>query len=116
MHGGRGQRHQGMDRLARRGAKAGTGAARAWQTDDCTPSRIRRRATQPGPQHADVRSTAYTAMTMPESSFAIELSNVRKQYGRHVALRNLSLQVRTGELFAFLGPNGAGKTTTIKLI
>jgi ABC-2 type transport system ATP-binding protein len=44
------------------------------------------------------------------------LTNVRKQYGRHVALRNLSLQVRAGELFAFLGPNGAGKTTTIKLI
>ncbi|MBI1826907.1 MAG: ABC transporter ATP-binding protein [Planctomycetes bacterium] len=55
-------------------------------------------------------------MTTPLPEFAVELMNVRKQYGRHVALRNLSLQVRTGELFAFLGPNGAGKTTTIKLI
>jgi len=46
----------------------------------------------------------------------IELANVTKTFGRSVAVRNLDLDVRTGELFAFLGPNGAGKTTTIKMI
>ena len=47
---------------------------------------------------------------------AISLSLLRKSYGRKVAVRELSLTVPRGELFAFLGPNGAGKTTTIKLI
>ncbi len=47
---------------------------------------------------------------------AIILSGVRKSYGRTMAVRNLSLRVSQGELFAFLGPNGAGKTTTIKMI
>jgi ABC-2 type transport system ATP-binding protein len=47
---------------------------------------------------------------------AIVLSGVRKSYGRNVAVRDLTLALRRGELFAFLGPNGAGKTTTIKLI
>jgi ABC-2 type transport system ATP-binding protein len=43
------------------------------------------------------------------------LENVFKSYGRKVAVRDLSLQLRYGEVFAFLGPNGAGKTTTLKL-
>jgi ABC-2 type transport system ATP-binding protein len=46
----------------------------------------------------------------------IELKHVSKNYGTKPALRDLSLRVEQGELFAFLGPNGAGKTTTIKLI
>jgi ABC-2 type transport system ATP-binding protein len=33
-----------------------------------------------------------------------------------VALNQLTLQVKKGEVYAFIGPNGAGKTTTIKLI
>ncbi len=47
---------------------------------------------------------------------AIALENVTKSFGRKVAVNELTLHVRQGELFAFLGPNGAGKTTTIKLI
>src|SRR5437764_15152977 len=46
----------------------------------------------------------------------IEIENVTKKYGEKVAVRDLSLNVGRGELFAFLGPNGAGKTTTIKLM
>jgi ABC-2 type transport system ATP-binding protein len=46
----------------------------------------------------------------------IELDRVSKQYGHKVAVRDLTLHVPAGELFAFLGPNGAGKTTTIKLM
>ena len=46
----------------------------------------------------------------------IRLSNVTKDYGRKVAVRDLTLDIPEGELFAFLGPNGAGKTTTIKMI
>lgn len=47
---------------------------------------------------------------------AIALENLTKTFGNKVAVHQLNLQVRAGELFAFLGPNGAGKTTTIKMI
>ena len=46
----------------------------------------------------------------------IELEHVTKHYGNKTAVRDLSLRIEQGELFAFLGPNGAGKTTTIKMI
>jgi ABC-2 type transport system ATP-binding protein len=46
----------------------------------------------------------------------IDIRDITKLYGPKIAVQNLSLQVPTGELFAFLGPNGAGKTTTIKLL
>jgi len=44
---------------------------------------------------------------------AVEISNLRKQYGKKVAVENLSLSVPSGSFFGFLGPNGAGKSTTI---
>ena len=46
----------------------------------------------------------------------IDLQSVSKRYGTNWAVRDLSLQIPPGELFACLGPNGAGKTTTIKMI
>src|SRR5579872_6146382 len=46
----------------------------------------------------------------------IRLDRVTKQYGRKTAVRDLTLDIPAGELFAFLGPNGAGKTTTIKMM
>jgi ABC-2 type transport system ATP-binding protein len=46
----------------------------------------------------------------------ISIQGVSKQYGRKVAVDNLSLEIAPGEFFAVLGPNGAGKTTTIKMI
>jgi ABC-2 type transport system ATP-binding protein len=46
----------------------------------------------------------------------IELDHVTKSYGTKTAVRDLSLRIEQGELFAFLGPNGAGKTTTIKML
>lgn len=41
--------------------------------------------------------------------------NLAKRYDGTLAVDDLSLEVRSGELFGFLGPNGAGKTTTIKM-
>ncbi len=46
----------------------------------------------------------------------IKVQNLVKTYGEFKAVKDLSFEVRTGELFAFLGPNGAGKTTTIKML
>src|SRR5271157_1077415 len=42
--------------------------------------------------------------------------NLTTSYGAIVALRNLNLEVRSGELLALLGPNGAGKTTLVRML
>ncbi|HEU0167336.1 MAG TPA: ABC transporter ATP-binding protein [Chloroflexota bacterium] len=47
---------------------------------------------------------------------AIFVTGLRKEYGRKVALHELTLAVPRGEVFGFLGPNGAGKTTAVKLL
>jgi ABC-2 type transport system ATP-binding protein len=46
----------------------------------------------------------------------IETRGLTKRYGHHAAVRDLTLEVREGEIFGFLGPNGAGKTTTILML
>lgn len=46
----------------------------------------------------------------------VKLQNVTKKYGAKIAVDDISLELRPGEIFGFLGPNGAGKTTTIKMI
>jgi ABC-2 type transport system ATP-binding protein len=50
------------------------------------------------------------------ANFAIETLELRKAYGNKLAVSNLSLAVRRGEVFGFLGPNGAGKSTSIKML
>ena len=47
---------------------------------------------------------------------AIEIRSLRKEYKDLVAVDDLSLAIREGEIFALLGVNGAGKTTTIKML
>ena len=47
---------------------------------------------------------------------AIETRELRKEFGRIVALAGLTMTVPRGEVFGFLGPNGAGKTTAVKLL
>ena len=46
----------------------------------------------------------------------IETQELTRRFGKMTAVRNLSLQVPEGSIFAFLGPNGAGKTTVIKML
>ena len=53
---------------------------------------------------------------MSEQKNMIEISHLRKCYGELVAVDDLSLRVKEGELFAFLGVNGAGKSTTIHIL
>lgn len=48
--------------------------------------------------------------------YAIEISGLTKKFGNFVAVDNLDLRVKAGEIFGFLGPNGAGKTTTIRMM
>lgn len=46
----------------------------------------------------------------------IEVKNITKRYGNHVAVDNLSFQVEKGMIYGFLGPNGAGKSTTMNIM
>lgn len=46
----------------------------------------------------------------------IEIKNLKKYYGRHMGVEDVSLTVQKGEIFGFLGSNGAGKSTTIRCL
>ena len=46
----------------------------------------------------------------------IEIKNLVKKYGNHVAVNDISLTVESGRIYGFLGPNGAGKSTTMNMI
>jgi ABC-2 type transport system ATP-binding protein len=55
-------------------------------------------------------------MSNPQAPAMIEAQGLSKFYGSFAAIRDVSFQVRQGEVVAFLGPNGAGKSTTMKLL
>ncbi|MGB9978541.1 ABC transporter ATP-binding protein [Methanobacterium sp.] len=50
------------------------------------------------------------------SEYAIEAQNLTKKYGDFLAVNDLNLKIKKGEVFGFLGPNGAGKTTSISMM
>ncbi len=50
------------------------------------------------------------------SESAIQVTNLNKQFGEHLAVRALNLSVARGEIFGLLGHNGAGKTTTVNML
>jgi simple sugar transport system ATP-binding protein len=50
------------------------------------------------------------------SELVLDLINIRKEFGSIVALKDVSLQVRKGEVAAIVGDNGAGKSTLVKII
>ena len=47
---------------------------------------------------------------------AISVHGLRKSYGDHEAVREISFEIPEGQVFGLLGPNGAGKTTTIEIL
>jgi ABC-2 type transport system ATP-binding protein len=54
--------------------------------------------------------------THPRAACVATARNLKKSYGNLVALHNLNLDIRAGELLALLGPNGAGKTTLVRVL
>jgi ABC-2 type transport system ATP-binding protein len=48
--------------------------------------------------------------------YAVQVTNLRRQFGNFVAVDNVNFEVEKGEIFGFLGPNGAGKSTTIRML
>ncbi|MFJ2989543.1 ABC transporter ATP-binding protein [Collimonas sp. NPDC087041] len=46
----------------------------------------------------------------------VDVDGINKHFGSKHVVKDLSLQVRRGEIFGFLGPNGSGKTTSIRMI
>jgi len=62
-------------------------------------------------------ATRYGSAGRAESDLLVEAVGLTKRYGqREVAVEDLDLTVRRGEVYGFLGPNGAGKTTTLRML
>jgi ABC-2 type transport system ATP-binding protein len=55
-------------------------------------------------------------MVQGERSPIVRVEGLRKSYGELEALRGITFEIKTGEVFGLLGPNGAGKTTTIEIL
>jgi branched-chain amino acid transport system ATP-binding protein len=53
---------------------------------------------------------------MPENGWLLETRGLTKRFGGLVAVANLGLAIRPGEVRGLIGPNGSGKTTTINLL
>jgi ABC-2 type transport system ATP-binding protein len=51
-----------------------------------------------------------------DSQSFLEIDSVTKKYGDFVALKDVSFDIKSGEIFGYIGPNGSGKTTTIKIL
>jgi len=52
----------------------------------------------------------------PNHDIAVQVTKLRRTFGKFVAVDDIDLTVHKGEIFGFLGPNGAGKSTTIKML
>ena len=50
------------------------------------------------------------------TDIAVKTTNLSKRFGKNMAVKKVSLQIKHGEIYGFLGPNGAGKSTTVKLL
>ena len=62
------------------------------------------------------RSQPVATMPEPEAASTIFARGLTRTFGNHIAVNDVSLELRRGEVLGFLGPNGAGKTTTMHML
>lgn len=55
-------------------------------------------------------------MTDETAALTLSAQNLCRQYGHHMAVQNVNVELRRGEVLGLLGPNGAGKTTTMRML
>ena len=67
---------------------------------------------EPPPQEA----TAPKKRKRPPAEVAIKLVHVSKRFGTKLAVEDVSLTIKMGQVFGLIGPNGAGKTTTFSML
>ena len=65
---------------------------------------------------AEAQDQARTSSVGAGSVPALELGGLTKRFGDFVAVEDLNLVVKRGDVYGFLGPNGSGKSTTIRMI
>ena len=53
---------------------------------------------------------------MNDAPLIVDVTGINKHFGDKHVVKDLSMQVREGEIFGFLGPNGSGKTTSIRML
>jgi ABC-2 type transport system ATP-binding protein len=61
-------------------------------------------------------STEKNSINPTQQGYAIEVSGLRKSFGKNEVLKGVDFKVARGSIFALLGPNGAGKTTTVRIM
>src|SRR3990172_4069476 len=68
--------------------------------------------------HSTSTDRAPPIATMPEKEAGRTISarDMSRDFGSHIAVNNITLELRRGEVLGFLGPNGAGKTTTMHML
>ena len=67
-------------------------------------------------EKTQLSSIFYNYVRSKEEEDLIEVKNLTKKYGDHIAVNNLSFEVKQGQIYGFLGPNGAGKSTTMNIM
>ncbi len=67
-------------------------------------------------QAYNASTAATTTLSSQASRTVLRTFDLTKHYGTRLAVNQLNLEVRRGEIVGFLGPNGAGKTTSIRMI
>ena len=66
--------------------------------------------------HGETFRLVCVKIKLSEEADLIEVRNLTKRYGNHIAVEDLNFTIEQGRIYGFLGPNGAGKSTTMNIM
>ena len=66
--------------------------------------------------HGETFRLVCVKIRLSEEADLIEVRNLTKRYGNHIAVDDLNFKIEQGRIYGFLGPNGAGKSTTMNIM